>query len=74
MEIEVGSIIEVTDAYGDQLRRRALSPVVPGYDFPVVWACREEEWEAAQAEGRDPEATPWPAEDVRVLEREPVGA
>lgn len=35
-----------------------------GRDFAVVWICRPEEWEAAQAEGREPEGVPWPAEDV----------
>jgi hypothetical protein len=72
MEIKTGSLIEVQDAFGDRLRRRALSGVEPGDTFPVVWACREEEWEAAQAEGREPEATPWPAEDVEVLEEVPA--
>jgi hypothetical protein len=39
-----------------------------GEDFPVVWASREDEWEAAASEGRPPEGVPWPAEDVRLLE------
>lgn len=30
-------------------------------------ATSEEEWKASQAEGRDPDAVPWPAEDVRPL-------
>jgi len=59
--------VEALDVSGNRLRRRALGGVVPGYDFPVVWITSEEEWEAAQAEGRDPEGVPWPAEDVRPL-------
>jgi len=61
-----GQPIEVRDAFGRTLRRIATGPVDPGYDFAVVWACREEEWQAAQAEGRIPDATPWPIEDVSV--------
>jgi len=67
VETTAGQPIEVRDAYGRTLRRVATGPVDPGYDFAVVWAAREEEWEAAQAEGRDPEATPWPIEDVSVV-------
>jgi hypothetical protein len=65
---EAGQPIEVRDAYGNILRRVAIGPVDPGYDFAVVWACREEEWEAARAEGREPEAIPWPIEDISVIE------
>jgi hypothetical protein len=65
---ERGQQIEVRDAFGNTLRRVATGPVDPGYDFAVVWACREEEWTAAEGEGREPESTPWPIEDVRVLE------
>ena len=71
-EIKKGATIIVRDAAGDYLRRRALSGVVAGHDFEVVWACREEEWEAASSEGRQPEATPWPADDVRVAEGAPA--
>jgi len=72
MEIVAGQEIEVRDAFGQTLRRRALTGVEPGDTFPVVWAAREEEWVAARAEGREPEATPWPAEDVRPVEAEDV--
>lgn len=63
-----GDLIDVRDAYGETLRRVAVGPVDPGFDFAVVWACREEEWAAAQADGREPECVPWPIEDVTVLE------
>jgi hypothetical protein len=62
--LKVGDIVIVVDAEGTRRRKRALSPVVQGGSFKVVWACREEEWQAAQAEGRDPVGIPWPAEDV----------
>lgn len=62
--IEHGSKVAVRDAFGDELPRRAVTGVVDGDDFPVVWVCREEEWEAARAEGREPDAVPWPAEAV----------
>jgi hypothetical protein len=68
IQTEKGQLIEVRDAFGQMLRRIATGPVDPGYDFAVVWACREEEWAMAEAEGRDPDCTPWPIEDVRVME------
>jgi hypothetical protein len=73
IQTEAGQVIEVRDAFGQLLRRRALGPVQPGYDFPVVRVCREEEWHAAELEGREAEGVPWPAEDV-VMEHEDIGA
>ena len=53
---------------GDRfINKRAVTPVVEGTDFPVVWVCREEEWEAARTEGREPHATPWPASAIQPL-------
>jgi len=63
--IGYGDLVIATDAEGIQLPKRALGSVIQGVDFPVVWVCREEEWEAAQREGREPEGVPWPAEDVQ---------
>ena len=63
-EITPGDEIVVRDARGSALPRRALTGVVRGHDFPVVWACVEREWVSAHAEGREPEGIPWPAEDV----------
>jgi len=68
VELVRGSLVEVRDASGDRLSRRALSGILDGASFPIVWACREEEWLAALEEGREPQGTPWPAEDVRVVE------
>jgi hypothetical protein len=67
-----GQLIQVRDAFGNRLRRVALGPVDPGYDFPVVWACREEEWETAQAEKREPDSVPWPIEDVEIIDKVPA--
>jgi len=64
--------VTVVDAVGDELPRIALSQPKRGEDFPVVWVCRPEEWEAARAEGREPEGVPWPREDVRAVETEPA--
>lgn len=46
------------------VERRAVSAVVDGNDFPVIWLCTEAEWRAAHSEKREPAAIPWPAEDV----------
>lgn len=72
IETSAGQLIDVRDAFDQSLRRVAIGPVDPGYDFAVVWACTPEEWEAAQQEGREPSTTPWPIEDVRVLQHESV--
>jgi hypothetical protein len=68
IQTHAGQLIEVRDAFGRTLQRIATGPVDPGYEFAVVWACRPEEWAAAQAEGREPKSVPWPIEDVRVVE------
>jgi hypothetical protein len=62
--IPAGTKICVKDAVGKVHERRAVTGVVKGDDFPVIWACREEEWQLAAAEGRAPNAVPWPADDV----------
>lgn len=64
--IDSGDLVTATDAKGVGLPKRALGKIVQGVDFPVIWVCREEEWQAAQLEGRDPEGVPWPAEDVHL--------
>lgn len=49
--IEKGTQIEVTDALGRRFSKRALTGINRGGDFESVWACSEEEWSAAEAEG-----------------------
>jgi len=63
--IQRGDLVIAVDAEGDELPRRALGGPEDGTNFLVVWVCREEEWHAAQREGREPDGVPWPAEDVR---------
>lgn len=67
-KFQAGDHVEIVDAEGERLPRRALGGIVDGEDFAVVWVCREEEWSAAQREGREPDRVPWPAEDVRPRE------
>lgn len=64
-EIVPGCHVSVTDRRGQTHLRRAITPVVQGMDIEVVWVCRSDEWDAARADGRDPEGMPWPAEDVK---------
>lgn len=65
-DIHAGDSVTVRSAAGKDLLKIALTGVMMGADFPVVWACRQEEWDTAQAEGRPPEGVPWPAEDVQL--------
>ena len=67
-DIERGAHVRAAAADGTERELRALTGVIAGGDFAVVWACSEREWEAAANEGREPEGIPWPADDVRVLE------
>lgn len=60
-----GDLVLAVDASGEELPKRALGPAMRGTKFTVVWVCREEEWQAAQREGREPDGVPWPVEDVR---------
>jgi len=71
--IEPGSRVIVRAADGERLTRRALTAVEMGSTFEVVWVCKDEEWEAATAEGREPEGMPWPADAVERA-GEPVAA
>lgn len=64
LEISKGLPVRVRDVHGHWLERIALDGVVEGRDFPVVWACRREEWERASRAGEEPIGAPWPAEDV----------
>lgn len=70
--IQPGSTVSVRAANGTILERRAITGPVPGDDFRVVWVCPLDEWEGAQAEGREPDGIPWPAEDVKVAEHVPA--
>jgi len=58
-----GSKVLVRTANKQLLPRRAITGVVSGSDFPIVWVCREEAWRADLAV-EDAEAVAWPAEAV----------
>lgn len=66
--IKRGDRVVVRTAFDRYVPRRAATGPTMGDDFLVVRVCTEEEWSAAQAEGREPQTTPWPAEDVRAAE------
>lgn len=70
-EVAGGSRVIVRDAGGKFLRRVAVTPVIKGGGFLVVWVARDEEMDAAGAEQRAPDAIPWPAADVWVPGEEP---
>ena len=63
-QLSKGDRVKARAADDQILERRALTGVVMGEDFPVVWVCREDEWEAAEREGREPIGVPWPADAV----------
>lgn len=65
--IRPGASVEVVTALGERVRMKALSEVVRGKDFLIVYVCDESTW--AERESADPEieGIPWPAEDVEVL-------
>jgi hypothetical protein len=64
-----GAVVEITGGTGRRLVKRAATGPVEGHRFPVVWAGAEDEWLAAQAEDREPDTVPWPASDVRPIEK-----
>ena len=74
MEINRGDHVSAAAADGVERQLRALGGVEAGGDFAVVWVCTEKEWAAAEEEGRDPQGVPWPAEDVKLAQREAIPA
>jgi len=66
-KVAVGDLLLVRNAFGEDIRVRAVSCLEPTHsngkkihDFPVVWICRESAWP------NPPEDTtvPWPADEV----------
>lgn len=64
MNIAPGDHVEILNALGQRHERVALTGVIAGQDFPVVWIAKAEEVAAAAQEGREPEGMPFPADDV----------
>lgn len=65
MQIHRGAHVIIRTADDERLQWRALSEVVEGEDFPVVWVCPEVEYVEARRVGREPNAMPWPADAVQ---------
>jgi hypothetical protein len=65
--VKPGDLVDAVSTTGT-LRRVAVTNVVRGHRFPVVWVCAVEEWEQANLEEREPDAVPWPAEDVEPVD------
>jgi hypothetical protein len=64
--IKRGMKVTTATADGQRLDRRAVSGVEEeGHDFPVVWVTTEDEWVSSEGNGHQPDAWPWPAEDVK---------
>ena len=63
--IKAGDKILATNIDGEDMPKRAVSEPYMS-TFQIVRVCREQEWVAAQAEGRAPRSVAWPAEDVRL--------
>jgi hypothetical protein len=70
-EIKPGVPVVIRDASGKLHQRTAATGVTRGDRFLVIWVSRAEEIAAATREHREPEAVPWPAEDVWVPGCEP---
>jgi hypothetical protein len=70
-DVRAGSPVVIRDAAGVMHRRVAVTCVTRGDSFLVVWVARPEEVEAAERMLREPDAAPWPAEDVWVPGCEP---
>jgi hypothetical protein len=46
MEIQHGTLLTCETASGGHVTMRALGPVMQGIDFPVVWVCLPEDYQA----------------------------
>jgi hypothetical protein len=47
--MQIGQTVKVIDAFENEQLRRVVS-----FDFRNVYVCRDEEWEAAKGESRQP--------------------
>lgn len=61
--IERGGLVGIRDAFGKEHECWALTGVVRGHNFPVVWVSVAECWRDDLQPGGD-DTYPWPAEDV----------
>ena len=66
--IKLGDHLVVRTAFGNEVKKRAVSGIDSSGRFPVIRVCSLSEWDTALDEGREPTATAWPADDVRLEE------
>gem|GEM_PF-2165107 len=59
-----GQLVTVRTADNRLLPRRAVTGVVEGHDFLVVWVCTDREWQRGSVGVAPALAIPWPAADV----------
>jgi hypothetical protein len=75
--IRSGARVLVRSASGDLVACRAISDVVKGSNFAIVWVCAEDAWhDGMEVDPPEdvPGSVPCPAEDVSVAEPQPVPA
>lgn len=71
MAIRAGDHV-IARSWAGEFPRRAVTGVVDGMHFPVVWVCTDEEWAQARREDREPDGLPWPADDVSAAPMAPA--
>ncbi len=64
MDIQPGTLVEVTTARGDRVEMIALSRETSGRDLRIVWVIEPTEY---QAHGDQGHRIPWPAQAVHAL-------
>lgn len=64
MDIQPGTLVEVTTARGDRVEMIALSRETSGRDIRIVWVIEPAEY---QTHGDDGHRIPWPAQSVHAL-------
>jgi len=65
LQIQPGARVLVRTASRQLLPRRAVTGIISGQDFPVVWVCREELWRPG-LRPQDPGPVPWPSDAVKI--------
>ena len=68
MEIQHGTLLTCETADGGHVTMRALGPAMQGIDFPVVWVCLPEDYEANADAEDGPRGIPWPLTAVHAVE------
>lgn len=66
--IKPGDEVRALTATKQWIPLRATTTVTDGVDFPVVWLCSDDDW--ANLDEGDRSAIPWPAEAVKVVEKD----